>query len=478
MIRSCTNSKKERVFTRTWSFVGHESEIPEPGDYALRYIGDDPFIFARDEHREVRVLFNACRHRGTQVCRVERGNTSHFRCPYHGWTFKNTGEFVGMPAMKDTSQGMDKSQWGLIPAPQVTSYCGLVFACLDEDAPPFEEYLDDARYYFDLFFRLNDLEVVGAPHRWVMNANWKAGAENFGGDDYHLLFLHRSMFDVGAIQIPFSANILGHHILPGNGHTFVSSIAENPDEMAFWGMPREITERYDPSRLPDELQFNLAQRSRVGLGTIFPNTSFLTLPLTGNPAKQEPTWFAVIRQWQPKGPAKMEIWNWVLVPKDASPEFREASYRACMGTFGSSGVFEQDDSDPWTSMARSAGTAFARKQKFLMNYQMGHTIGTARFMTDWTGPGYVSNHRYEEGVHRVIYERWLDFMESPRAYPAPRKGSPLPADRFITSNGPNGGEPTAATPAVGSLLATSRTRVNGSRRRSPGPTTGGRRRTT
>jgi len=78
--------EKERVFARAWVFMAHESEIPQPGDYVVRRIVDDSFIVARDEKGAVRVLFNMCLHRGMQVCRSERGNTSHFRCPYHAWT--------------------------------------------------------------------------------------------------------------------------------------------------------------------------------------------------------------------------------------------------------------------------------------------------------------------------------------------------------------------------------------------------------
>lgn len=87
----------ERIFGRSWVFIGHESEIPEPGDYAKRYIADNPVIFVRDESGEIQVLFDSCRHRGTTVVRAEQGNTTHFRCPYHNWTYKNTGELVGVP---------------------------------------------------------------------------------------------------------------------------------------------------------------------------------------------------------------------------------------------------------------------------------------------------------------------------------------------------------------------------------------------
>jgi len=75
----------ERVFSRAWCYIGHESEVPSAGDYCLRYIGQDPFIFIRDEGGRIRVLFDGCRHRGAVVCRADKGNASHFRCSYHGW---------------------------------------------------------------------------------------------------------------------------------------------------------------------------------------------------------------------------------------------------------------------------------------------------------------------------------------------------------------------------------------------------------
>jgi phenylpropionate dioxygenase-like ring-hydroxylating dioxygenase large terminal subunit len=424
--------EREKLFPRVWNFIGHVTEIPKPGDYALRYIGEDPFIFVRDEHEEIHVLFNACRHRGTQICRAEAGNTSHFRCPYHGWTYANSGDLVGMPAAKDTANGLDKSQWGLLEAAQVDTYAGMVFACLDPDAPGLAEYLGDTTYYLDMLFKLNDdLEVVGVPHRWIMDANWKSGAENFAGDDYHLLYLHRSMFDVGAIQIPFHANMIGHHVLPGNGHALDLSIAENPEELAFWGFPEEITSKYDPDVL-EPAQFNLAQRSRVLVGTVFPNLSFIAIPLTGSPKTQAPTAFVNLRLWQPKGPGRMELWNWVLVPKGASEEFRHASYQASMQTFSASGLFDQDDSEPWQSMARTGQSVYARQRDMQLNYQMGLSVGTAQYVEDWPGPGLVSAHRYEDGAARVIYERWLDYLTS-EEYPASTGTPDAPAGRTVAT---------------------------------------------
>ena len=93
--------ERERLFPRAWTFVGHESEIPNRGDHLLRYIGEDSFILVRGADDHVRLLFNACRHRGSQVCAVERGNSEKFQCPYHGWTYDNTGNFIGAPSQGD-----------------------------------------------------------------------------------------------------------------------------------------------------------------------------------------------------------------------------------------------------------------------------------------------------------------------------------------------------------------------------------------
>src|SRR4051812_23378365 len=61
-------AEMELLFGKQWNYIGHESEISSPGDYVLRYVGKDQFIFVRDEHGEIRVLLDACRHRGVSVC--------------------------------------------------------------------------------------------------------------------------------------------------------------------------------------------------------------------------------------------------------------------------------------------------------------------------------------------------------------------------------------------------------------------------
>src|ERR1700690_2219858 len=84
----------KRIFREGWAFVAHESEVPERGDYLTRMLGGEPVIVVRGKDGGVRVLANRCTHRGNRLCNAEQGNSSSFRCPYHGWTFANDGHLV------------------------------------------------------------------------------------------------------------------------------------------------------------------------------------------------------------------------------------------------------------------------------------------------------------------------------------------------------------------------------------------------
>jgi len=113
--------ERERLFSRAWVFLAHESEIPQPGDYVVRRVLADSFIVVRDEHSAVRVMFNMCLHRGMQVCRAEMGNASHFRCPYHAWTYRNDGRLVGLPFHGEAYGGEDGfARLGVVRTGKVT----------------------------------------------------------------------------------------------------------------------------------------------------------------------------------------------------------------------------------------------------------------------------------------------------------------------------------------------------------------------
>ncbi len=91
----------DRIFSKAWLYLAHESEIPNPGDYVLREMGNNPVIVVRGDDGKIRAFANFCTHRGILLCRSEVGNTKQFVCPYHGWTFDTKGQLVATAHRKD-----------------------------------------------------------------------------------------------------------------------------------------------------------------------------------------------------------------------------------------------------------------------------------------------------------------------------------------------------------------------------------------
>jgi phenylpropionate dioxygenase-like ring-hydroxylating dioxygenase large terminal subunit len=407
-------AEMELLFGKQWNYIGHESEISSPGDYVLRYVGKDQFIFVRDEHGEIRVLLDACRHRGVSVCRAEKGNASHFRCVYHGWTYKNTGEMIGAPGYKDAYSGLKKEEWGLIHAPRMENFYGFIFISLAQEGPDLVESLGGMAWYLEMLLSLQKegMEVLGEPQRWIVNANWKQAAENFSGDDYHLLYLHKSTYDVGVMPVPLIENMKGYHIKPGNGHgvSFSMDLDPNAPGPKYWFFPEEIVETFNNLKSMSIEQQEFARASRVTVGTIFPNTSFLLLPLSADPSNLPPVPLFTWRVWRPMGPDKIELINWFFMYKNTPPEFKALSYRAAMANFGISGTFEMDDTIPWESTARVAGAPFAKKA-LKLNFQMGmEGMSSSKLVEDWPFPGEAWYPRFEEGNQRFFYRHYLDVM--------------------------------------------------------------------
>jgi len=84
----------ERIFARCWLFIGHESQIPNPGDFVATFMGEDPVILVRDQSGRFGVFLNNCTHKGRTVCELDRGNQHFFVCPYHGWSFRTDGSLA------------------------------------------------------------------------------------------------------------------------------------------------------------------------------------------------------------------------------------------------------------------------------------------------------------------------------------------------------------------------------------------------
>ena len=89
----------ERIFERLWIYIGHESQVKNPGDYYLARVGRQPMLMTRDPNGEIHVLYNRCPHRGAQLCTARTGNAGRrIRCSYHAWMFNLDGSLDRIPA--------------------------------------------------------------------------------------------------------------------------------------------------------------------------------------------------------------------------------------------------------------------------------------------------------------------------------------------------------------------------------------------
>ena len=111
---------------------------------------------------------------------------------YHGWTYKNDGNLVGVPY--DDAYGPDfpKESLGLTPAPRMGIYRGFVWASLSSTGISLDEHMGaPAKRMIDLACDaspVGELDLRHGCHKVVYYANWKFQ----GGDGYHPRFTHQA----------------------------------------------------------------------------------------------------------------------------------------------------------------------------------------------------------------------------------------------------------------------------------------------
>lgn len=215
-------SELQKIWFRTWVYVGHESEVPHANDFVMKSIGPEPIIMTRDKAGKINLLHNRCPHRGNRVCVTDKGNARSFTCPYHGWTFANDGELRGYP-FPSGYEGVDRSELGLGRVARVAAYKGFVFGSFAAEGPTLEEHLGAAKDSIDLLC-LNspegEVEITAGFLKHKVKSNWKFLVEN-ETDGYHPSFVHASIFEVAKSGIGslYSAESTAVSRYMGNGHS-------------------------------------------------------------------------------------------------------------------------------------------------------------------------------------------------------------------------------------------------------------------
>lgn len=402
-----------KIFGHAWLFLGLEEEVSEVGDYVLRRMGEDEVIVSRGDDNNVHVLLNKCRHRGTVVCRDDRGNTSNFMCPYHGWTYGNDGSWTGAPKRPRAYRQLDRTSWGLIKAPKVEVRWGLIFACLDPDGPSFEEYAGDALWYLRGFFGADSqgLHALGDPNRWITRTNWKSGSENIGGDNYHVATAHGSVSEIGVLPDFRDANEGNAQFDAGNGHGFTAAANFAPSlGLTPFGFTQEVWDSFDKSDLDDDhLKFHGTHFLMTF--NFFPNFSVLRYLGAPDPDTGHVPNFMMVRTWQPVGSSQTEVWNWMCVYKAEPSEHHAAAYATGMQMMGPAGLLEQDDMAVWEGTTAAATSVMAEMNGMEYNYQLGlEGMSVGGPADDLPGPVLGRHKSYSEENQRGFFRQWRKMM--------------------------------------------------------------------
>ncbi len=235
----------ERIWRRTWLYVGHESQVSQTGSYFATTLARQPVLMIRHTDRRVHVLYNRCAHKGTMLVGDGCGKAETLRCAYHGWVYGTDGTLQSTPSpagYEHSGFGLGHKESNLRPLARVASYRGFVFASMSADVPDLETWLGVTRSSFDNAVQRSpegEIEVTGGCLRYVHDANWKILLENVS-DNMHPMVTHQSVYqparmvgrELGEALVPLEIAMLepfggGYeffdrigHTICGNGHSF------------------------------------------------------------------------------------------------------------------------------------------------------------------------------------------------------------------------------------------------------------------
>lgn len=220
-----------RIFGQAWIYVGHESQIRNPGDYFTATVARRPLVISRGPDGRIHALHNQCAHRGAMVVANDSGTTDEFQCCYHGWTYHLDGRLKAVPlnnGYPDDFSTRNKNT-AMVQVPRVESYRGFIFVSLAAEGQSLQDFLGYMKTSLDdMVDRAPDgeLEVAGGVFKHTYNGNWKLYLENLC-DAAHPWYTHRSSIAAAQSQ-PDEA------FSDGTGEIAVRQMRQNGAPYSFW----------------------------------------------------------------------------------------------------------------------------------------------------------------------------------------------------------------------------------------------------
>jgi phenylpropionate dioxygenase-like ring-hydroxylating dioxygenase large terminal subunit len=388
----------DRIFSTTWVYVAHASEIPQPGDYKTTTIGRAPVIVTRAEDGHVHVVYNRCSHRAATVCQDPCGNASYFRCAYHGWTFRNDGSLIGATFSDGYGPDFDKTRFGLTPVARVDSYRGFIFASLAPEGPTLLEHLGHAKEFIDLRCDAapdGELVLRNGTHRYSYPFNWKLQLEN-GVDAYHGNFVHQGYFSripaMSQVQFATSRSV-GVSVDLGNGHALLDSRDDLGDLLGMASGFGPGAEEYRRRLLENVGEDRFAELQR-STGEALNLSVFPNLLLIG----------VQVRVVFPRAVDYTEIELFPTFLAGAPDEYNEARLRGHEGFYGPAGGGAPDDLE----IFRRVATGMAVPEVEWVDLSRG--LFRERVEPDGRRVGHVT----DEVPQRALYRQWRRHMVDAR----------------------------------------------------------------
>ncbi|AUT46373.1 Rieske 2Fe-2S domain-containing protein [Achromobacter sp. AONIH1] len=342
----------KHIFEANWVYLAHESQIPNVNDYYTTSIGRQPIIITRDKAGQLHAVINACAHKGAMLCRRKHGNKGSFTCPFHGWTFGNSGKLLKVKDEKTTEYPVAFNKDGshdLTKVARFESYRGFLFGSLNADVQPLEDYLGETRVIIDQIVdqAADGLEVLRGNSSYIYDGNWKMQMEN-GCDGYHVSTVHwnyaatmgrRAEGGVKATDAnnwsKAKAGVYGFE----NGHILLWTNTLNPEVRPIWNQREALAERVGQQRA----DFIVGQTRNLCL---YPNVFLMD---------QFGTQIRVVR---PLSVGQTEVSIFCFGPKGESAEDRAIRIRQYEDFFNVSGMGTADDLEEFRAcQAGYAGSA-------------------------------------------------------------------------------------------------------------------------
>ncbi|WP_016746888.1 aromatic ring-hydroxylating dioxygenase subunit alpha [Rhizorhabdus wittichii] len=373
-------------YSRHWSYVGLEAEVPEPGRFKRTAIGERSVIMIRNRQGEINVLENRCAHRAMRFCQEKFGKVKTLVCPYHQWNYNHDGKLLGVPFQRGVKgKGGMPEDFALTDRSlrrlKVTVRNGVVFASFDDDVEPFEDYLGpDVLRYFDRTFDGRELVVQGYSRQRIPG-NWKLMMENIK-DPYHPGLLHTWFVTYGLWRADNQSQLVmdRHH----RHACMISKRSETVDAEVTKG----VTSFRKNMQLNDESLLDIVAEPWWGGPTVCMTTIFPSVIL------QQQINSLSTRQIIPVGPDAFDfVWTHFAFADDDEGMRARRMHQANL--FGPGGLVSADDGE----VIEFSQDGFEQDQGFATLCELGGTdVGN-------------SDHMVTEGLIRGMYRYWREVME-------------------------------------------------------------------